>query len=176
MVSRMFYGRDPFHDLRRLHGDITRVLGAPTQAAEYPALNVYANQDGVVITAELPGVNPDDLDISVHRETVSIKGKRDDRAADARGYHRQERRQGNFLRTISLPFLVDTAKVKAEMTDGVLALALQRAEEDKPKRVSVSSRKGGKSLAASKKSAAAAKKPAAASSKSDKKSGKRAKK
>jgi HSP20 family protein len=119
---------------------------------------VYANQDGVVITAELPGVNPDDLDISVHRETVSIKGKRDDRAADARGYHRQERRQGNFLRTISLPFLVDTAKVRAEMSDGVLALSLQRAEEDKPKRVSVSSGKHRKSVAAPKKSAPASKK------------------
>jgi HSP20 family protein len=170
MVSRMFYGRDPFHDLRRLHGDITRVLGAPTQATEYPALNVYANQDGVVITAELPGVNPEDLDISVHRETVSIKGKRDDRAADARGYHRQERRQGNFLRTISLPFLVDTAKVKAEMTDGVLALSLQRAEEDKPKRVSVTSSKGVKRGAAPRKSAAAPKKSASA----PRKSGKRA--
>jgi HSP20 family protein len=172
MISRMVYGRDPFRDLRRLHGDITRVLGAPAPAAEYPALNVYANQDGVVITAELPGVNPADLDISVHRETVSIKGKRDDHAAEARGYHRQERRQGNFLRTISLPFLVDTAKVKAEMADGVLALSLERAEEDKPKRVSVSSSKGVKSVAAPKKSAAASKKSAPAS----KKSGKRAKK
>jgi HSP20 family protein len=159
MISRMMYGRDPLRDLRRLQGDITRLLGAPTPAAEYPPVNVYANQDGVVITAELPGVNPEDLEISVHRETVSIKGKRDDRAADARGYHRQERRQGNFLRTISLPFLVDTAKVKAEMTDGVLGLSLQRAEEDKPKRVSVSSSKSVKSVAASKKSAAASKKP-----------------
>ena len=158
MISRMVYGRDPFQDLRRLHGDITRVLGAPMPAAEYPALNVYANQDGVVITAELPGVNPENLDISVHRETVTIKGKRDDRASDAQGYHRQERRQGNFLRTISLPFLVDTATVKAEMTDGVLGLSLQRAEEDKPKRVSVSSSKSGKSAAASRKSAAAPKK------------------
>ena len=158
MVSRIFYGRDPFQDLRRLHGDITRVLGTPMPAAEYPALNVYANQDGVVITAELPGVTPDNLDISVHRETVTIKGKRDDRATDAQGYHRQERRQGNFLRTISLPFLVDTATVKAEMTDGVLGLSLQRAEEDKPKRVSVSSSKGVKSIAASKTSGKRAKK------------------
>jgi HSP20 family protein len=137
---------------------MTRVLGAPAPAAEYPALNVYANQDGVVITAELPGVDPEDLDISVHRETVTIRGKRDDQAAEAGGYHRQERRQGNFLRTISLPFLVNTAKVKAEMTDGVLALSLQRAEEDKPKRVSVSSSKGVKSVAASGKSGKRAKK------------------
>ena len=158
MVYRMLYGRDPFRDLRRLHGDITRVLGAPMPAAEYPAVNVYANQDGVVMTAELPGVNPEDLDVSVHRETVTIKGKRDDLAADARGYHRQERRQGNFLRTISLPFLVDTAKVKAEMTDGVLGLSLQRAEEDKPKRVRVSSSKGARSVAASGKSGKRAKK------------------
>lgn len=157
MVYRMLYGRDPFRDLRRLQGDITRALGAPLPAAEYPAVNVYANQDGVVITAELPGVNPEDIDISVHRETVTIKGKRDDLAADARGYHRQERRQGNFLRTISLPFLADTAKVKAEMTDGVLGLSLQRAEEDKPKRVSVSSSKGAKSVAASSKSGKRAK-------------------
>jgi HSP20 family protein len=145
MVSRMLFGRDPFQDLRRLHGDITRVLGAPARTPDYPALNAYANQDGVVITAELPGVAPQDLDVTVHRETVSIRGMRNDYAADARGYHRQERRQGNFLRVVSLPFVVDTTKVAAEMTDGVLILSLQRAEEDKPKRVSVSSGTGAKS-------------------------------
>ena len=102
-------------------------------------MNVYANQDGVVITAELPGVNAESLDASVHRDTVTLRGERRDEAEGVRAYHGRERRQGRFARTFSLPFQVDPDKVEAEMTDGVLRLTLQRPEQDKPRRISVRS-------------------------------------
>ena len=128
MVSRMFYGADPFQEMRRLQSEMNRVVqnATSTSAGGFPAINVYANQDGIVITAELPGVNSESLDVSVHRDTVTLKGERRDEAEGASGYHRRERRQGGFARTFGLPFQVDPDKVEAEMRDGVLRLTLQR--------------------------------------------------
>jgi HSP20 family protein len=141
MVSRTFYGIDPFQEMRRLQSEINRVAqnATATTVGGFPAINVFANQDGVVITAELPGVNSESLDVSVHRDTVTLKGERRDEAEDAIGYHRRERRQGGFARTFGLPFRVDPDKVEAEMKNGALKLILQRHEEDKPKRISVKS-------------------------------------
>jgi HSP20 family protein len=93
MVTRMLYGADPFRDMRRLQNELTRMAERGTaRAAEFPTVNAYANQDGVVITAELPGVKSEDLDISVHRDAVTPAVA----AALTRnqGYHRRERRQG----------------------------------------------------------------------------------
>src|SRR4029453_19415174 len=68
MIARMLYGADPFRDMRRLHNEMNQMAGRGTVGApEFPAFNAYANQDGVVLTAELPGVKSEDLDISVHR-------------------------------------------------------------------------------------------------------------
>ena len=141
MVSRAFYGASPFQDLRRLQSEMNRVFQNATSAAVggFPAVNVYANQDGIVITAELPGVSSEDLDVSIHRDTVTLRGERRDEAEGARGYHRRERRQGGFARTFGLPFQVDPDKVEGEMRDGVLRLTLQRAEQDMPKRIRVRS-------------------------------------
>lgn len=141
MISRTLYGADPFREMRRLQSEMNRLFqnATSTSTGGFPAVNVYANQDGVVITAELPGVNSEGLDVSVHRDTVTLRGERRDEAEDARGYHRRERRQGGFARTFSLPFQVDPDKVEAEMRDGVLRLTLQRPEQDKPKRISVRS-------------------------------------
>jgi HSP20 family protein len=141
MVSRAFYGASPFQDLRHLQSEMNRVFQNATSAAVggFPAVNVYANQDGIVITAELPGVNSEALDVSIHRDTVTLRGERRDEAEGARSYHRRERGQGGFARTFGLPFQVDPDKVEAEMRDGVLRLTLQRAEQDKPKRIRVKS-------------------------------------
>ena len=139
MVSRTLYGANPFQDVRRLQSEMNRLFqnAASGSASGFPAVNVYASQDGVVITAELPGVRSEDLDVTVHRDTVTLRGERRDEAQDARGYHRRERRHGRFARTFGLPFQVDPDRVEAEMRDGVLRLALQRPEQDKPRRISV---------------------------------------
>lgn len=138
MVIRTLFGADPFRDIRRLQNEANRMSERGTaRTSEFPAINAYANQDGVVITAELPGMKSKDLDVSLHRDAVTLGGERQTDIDEARAYHRRERRQGRFVRTLSLPFLVDPNGVEASMTNGVLRLKLPRAEEDKPKRINV---------------------------------------
>lgn len=140
MVARMFYGTDPFSEMRRLQSEMSRLMqaSAPLHAPEFPAMNAYANQDGVVLTAELPGVDPERLDIAVHRDTLTLRGERPGEADEAK-LHRRERLRGKFLRTLGLPFMVDPEKVEARFENGVLRLTLQRSEEDKPKRIQIGS-------------------------------------
>src|SRR3954469_16057177 len=103
MSASMFYGT-PFRDLRRLQEEMERLTRSATAPQGFPAINVYAHQDGIVITAELPGVKEDDLDITVHRDTVTLRGERQDQPENARAYHRRERGRGSFGRTFGLPF------------------------------------------------------------------------
>lgn len=137
MIARIRYGADPFRDMRRLYNEMNQMVERGTVGGpEFPAFNAYANQDGVVLTAELPGVKSEDLDISVHRDAVTVSGERQG-TDEAKGYHRRERPQGRFVRTLPLAFMVDPDRVAAAMKDGVLRLELPRAEGDKPRRISV---------------------------------------
>lgn len=132
------YGGDPYEELRRIQNEMTRVLQRTSQRESgYPAMNVYVSQDGVAITAELPGVSEEDLEVSVHRDTVSIKGERKLDLEGVANYHRRERGGSSFSRTLSLPFRVDPDNVEASYRHGVLRLSLHRPEEDRPKRISV---------------------------------------
>src|SRR3954454_22211582 len=137
MVSSLFYG-GPFRDLRRLQEEMDRLTRSATTPQGFPAINVYAHQDGIVITAELPGVKEDDLDITVHRDTVTLRGQRQDQPEGAQGYHRRERRSGPFGGSFSLPLQVDPERVEAKLSNGILSLSLHRPEQDKPKRIRVS--------------------------------------
>src|SRR3954467_15068732 len=136
MIPSMFHA-SPFREARRLQEEMERLTRSATTPQGFPAINVYAHHDGIVITAELPGVKEDDLDISVHRDTVTLRGERQDQT-EAQGYHRRERRIGPFGRTFSLPFQVDPERVEATLQNGILTLTLQRPEQDKPKRIRVS--------------------------------------
>ena len=93
----------------------------------------------MAITAEIPGVGQDDLDVSVHRDTVTIRGKREDAPEGARAAQRRERRQGSFARTVTLPFPVDPGAVEAHLENGTLRLSLKRPEADKPRRIPIAS-------------------------------------
>ena len=136
MITNMFYG-SPFRDMRLLQEEVNRLAQSGPAPRSFPAINVYAHQDGIVITAELPGVHSDDLEITVHRDTITLRGERQDEPAEARAYHRRERGRGIFVRTFGLPFQVDPDKVDAKLKDGILTLHLQRPEHDKPKRIRV---------------------------------------
>ena len=139
------FGRgDPFDEIRRLQDEVNRAFSSAftgprpqATAAGFPAINAYASEHGVAITAELPGVKPDDVDVSVFRDTVTLRARRE-APQDAKAFHRQERRYGEFARTINLPFRVDPDRVEATMEDGVLRLSLHRPEEDKPRRIKIS--------------------------------------
>jgi HSP20 family protein len=141
-------GADPFRELRRLQDEMERLAGAfapPTgaggsaaAAVGFPAVNVYAGRDGIAVVAELPGVQPGDLEVHAHRDTLTIRGTRRPAAGgDAQAYHRRERRSGAFTRTIQLPYRVDPERVEAQLEDGVLRLSLGRPEEDKPRRIEI---------------------------------------
>jgi HSP20 family protein len=140
MPSPFSYGSDPYEEMRRVQNEMNRVLQRTSQRESgYPAMNVYVSQDGVAITAELPGVSEEDLEVSVHRDTVTVKGKRKLDLERVSSYHRRERGGTSFSRTLSLPFRVDPDNVEASYRYGVLRLSLHRPEEDRPKRISVRS-------------------------------------
>jgi HSP20 family protein len=107
---------------------------------EYPALNALSGKESVIVTAELPGINPDKLNISVHNDTLSISGSRDiEKLKEGEVYHRQERSHGQFSRTIKLPFNANPERVDASYKKGILSITLQRREADKPKKIAIKS-------------------------------------
>jgi HSP20 family protein len=107
-------------------------------AREYPAMNIWADEESVLVTAELPGIQGKDLDINVLGENLTISGARpQEEAPEEARYHRRERGFGKFSRSIQLPYLVDVKKVNAIFKDGILSISLPRAASDKPRRITV---------------------------------------
>jgi HSP20 family protein len=120
--------------LERFAGSVPRRFA---QAA-YPALNLWEDSDKLCVEAELPGFELDDLEIFVNGgKQLTIKGQRQQMAAEGGVWHRQERSFGDFERTIELPHDVDADKVSAELKQGVLTIALPKREEAKPRRIAV---------------------------------------
>jgi len=104
----------------------------------YPALNVTEDSENLYVRAELPGVKADSMDISVVEGRLLISGERKIEPEDEKtGYHRKEREVGFFRRTITLPSRVDPAKVSAAMKNGIMTITLPKAEEAKPRKISV---------------------------------------
>ena len=104
----------------------------------YPGLNVTEDGDNLYVRAELPGVKPDSLDISVVEGRLLIKGEKKIETEDQKkGYHRREREAGIFRRTITLPSRVNPGKVAAAMKSGILTITLPKAEEAKPRKITV---------------------------------------
>jgi HSP20 family protein len=134
----------PWREVDRLQRELSRLADeaftAPriSTAPSYPAMNIWTNEEGAVLTAELPGINVDDLDISVVGDTLTLKGSRTaDEMPEEGRYHRRERTEGSFSRTFQLPFQVEVDKVEAMFEKGILHLSLPRAEVDKPKKIMV---------------------------------------
>jgi HSP20 family protein len=98
---------------------------------------VWANEEGVIVSAELPGVAPEDIDISVVGDTLTLSGTRNSEEAEGFTYTRRERGHGEFTRTFQLPFQIQGDQVEASFDKGVLHITLPRVEEDKPKRIEV---------------------------------------
>jgi len=108
-------------------------------AGVYPAVNLYESDGGYVLTAELPGVRPEDIEISVEGERITLRGKReitypkDERTS----LHRRERQAGMFRRSIQLPVAIDPEKTDAVHRNGVLTLRVPKAPEARPRQISV---------------------------------------
>ena len=123
--------RNPFRDLERLVDELTGSFqrsfpSAADRAGEVP-LNVWANDQVVVVTAEAPGVDPASIAVNVLGDAVTISGKRPARTHG----------ETTFSRTVHLPFRVDADRTEARCTDGVLTIALHRPEAERPRTIAV---------------------------------------
>lgn len=127
-----------FGDIRRLQNEVNRLFDDSHVAHdEYPALNMFGNDDEVVITAEIPGVNPDDLDISVVKNQLTIEGERKASTPENATFYRKERGDGNFFRSLRLPFDVDKDSIKAAYRNGILTITVPRDEGTKPCKIRI---------------------------------------
>ena len=140
---------DPFNEMMTLRDAMDQLfenalIGTGPRSAGQQAngwglpVDVTEDEDNYVVKASVPGINPDDLDISVLDNVLTIKGevKADEEKKDQR-YHMRERRWGSFSRSITLPTAVKADGVQAEYNNGELRLTLPKTEEVKPKRISI---------------------------------------
>ena len=112
------------------------------QAWQLP-IDAYATEDAIVLTADVPGLKPEELNVTLEGDTLTIRGELKARAED-RNYLLRERTTGPFERVLTINTPIDTNKVTAEFSDGVLTLALPKAEAVKPKQIKVTTNNGNK--------------------------------
>lgn len=137
--------KSPFDELDRMRRQmelltqgLTKGLWKEPAAGVFPLMNVTEDNDNFYVRAELPGLQAEGLDISVTGDTLSISGERKHSPEDEKAqYHRREREAGRFSRIISLPSQIDTSKVDAHSADGILTVTLPKAEETKPRQITV---------------------------------------
>jgi HSP20 family protein len=131
---------DPWREMQRLQRQMNRLFEGiePWSARDYPAVNLWTSDNDVVLTAELPGIEAQDLDVSVQDNLLTLRGTRKaETLQKGETYHRQERAGGTFVRTVQLPFEVEADKVQAHLEKGILQLNLPRAEAAKPRQIQV---------------------------------------
>ncbi|RUW51665.1 Hsp20/alpha crystallin family protein [Mesorhizobium sp. M1A.F.Ca.ET.072.01.1.1] len=98
----------------------------------------WVGEDSVALSAELPGIAPDEVELTVRDNTLTLKGECESRAEDEKSvWHRRERPYGSFSRTVQLPFRVDPEQVEARFGNGVLEVELHRPEADRPKKIQI---------------------------------------
>lgn len=127
-----------FDELARIQDDFNNLFDA-SGGGGYPLMNAWQSADDIIIEAELPGVEPADVDLSVQNNVLTISGERkqEQPTGENVAVYVKERPFGRFTRSIQLPHRVDSAKVQAQYRNGVLRIRLPRAEEDKPRKISV---------------------------------------
>lgn len=139
---------EPFRDLlttqdrfNRLFNDtLGNVFGADQLNAKgwTPAVDIYETDHSLVFKAEIPGIDPKDLEVRVEDGTLYLKGERKyEHEVKEESYHRVERSYGSFARTFSLPRTINTEEIKADYKDGLLTLTMPKKEEAKPKTVKI---------------------------------------
>jgi HSP20 family protein len=136
---------EPFRDLTSVRKDMDRLFdeffSMPSTVQRgwgMPMVDMYQTEDEIVVKATLPGLDPDDLDIQITGDLLTLRGEvKAENVEEGAKYHLREHRYQSFSRSLSLPVPVVSEKAKAEMKNGVLTLALPKAEEAKPKTISV---------------------------------------
>ena len=144
---------DPFRDLRTLQDEMNRLFsgslsrsGASGGAGQdeimrgawSPQVDIFENKEQIVLEAELPGMKPEDVEISIENNVLTLHGERKFEKKDERdNFHRVERSYGSFTRSFTLPPTVSSENANAEFENGVLRLKLAKREEAKPRRIEI---------------------------------------
>ncbi|MDV6030182.1 MAG: Hsp20/alpha crystallin family protein [Phycisphaera sp. RhM] len=133
---------EPWTELNRLSREMDRLFSRGTSGSvmgvgNYPALNVWEDDDKLFVEAELPGFSMDDLEIYVTGNQLTLKGERKPPEQEGGTWHRQERGYGKFSRMVELPGDIDSENVSAEFKNGVLLITLPKSEAVKPRRIEV---------------------------------------
>lgn len=133
------YGGGPLGELRRLQREMDRVFGDIRSESEaFPAVNIWSSKDAIVVTAELPGMDPKAIGLTVKGDLLTLHGeRRADPETEGVICHRSERWSGSFARTLRLPYEVDQDKIQAKYVGGVLTITLPRSEASRPRQIAI---------------------------------------
>lgn len=137
----------PFRDLQTMQDQMNRLLDMAwnrnigeeiREGVWQPAVDIYEDEDSVVIQAEVPDIDQKDIEVKIEDNTLTLRGERKhNREVKKENYHRVERYYGQFQRSFALPHTIDQEKVRANCDKGVLTITLPKREETKPKQINV---------------------------------------
>lgn len=149
---------DPFREMRSLQDEVNRLFASSfsrgdnndlMRGAWSPQVDIFENKNEIVLEAELPGMKPEDVDISIENNVLTIRGERKfEKKDEGDNFHRVERSYGSFTRSFTLPPTVAAENANAEFENGVLRLTLAKREEAKPRRIEIKAGAGGTQAAA----------------------------
>jgi HSP20 family protein len=140
--------QDPFRDLRGLQDEVNRLFSSTftrgsdedqmMRGAWNPQVDIFENQNEIVLEAELPGMKPDDVEISIENNVLTLHGERKfEKKDEGDNFHRVERSYGSFTRSFTLPPTVSSENTTANFENGLLRLTLAKREEAKPRRIEI---------------------------------------
>jgi HSP20 family protein len=136
---------DPFRELRGLHDEMNRLFSGPqaergefARGAWSPSVDIFEDENRLIVEAELPGMNREDFEISVENNVLTLKGERKfEKKTEGDNYHRVERSYGAFTRQFTLPQTITAEGATADFDNGVLRVALPKREETKARKIEI---------------------------------------
>ena len=138
----------PWTLVHRMHQDLDRIFGRDFDNQDdeswgavsewMPAVDVQETKDAFLITADLPGVDPKDIDITMENGVLSLRGRRShEKTTDEKGFRRIERSSGEFFRRFTLPDVADSEQISAQTNNGVLTVRIAKRPEVQPKKIEI---------------------------------------
>jgi len=130
---------DPLVNLRVFEDSFARLFSEPNANRPWsPAVDIYETENELVLKADLPDVEPQDVNVRVENLTLTISGERKfDKSTNEKGFHRIERSYGNFTRSFAVPNTFDTENIGASFKNGVLTVKLPKKEAAKPRQIKI---------------------------------------
>lgn len=133
--------RNAWQELTQFQDAMQQLFGRSTAASggtHWPQFNVWSNENEVIVTSELPGIDPEKLDVNVTQDLLTVAGSMEQEdLQENESFQRRERLTKQFERTLKLPFVVNSDQAEANYKHGVLEIRLHRPEEEKPRKLTV---------------------------------------